>query len=509
MIGAFLKRRSGLALLVFLFAIVAIGIRLNRLTIWPLSLDESYSAFGAANSFDFIWNVLPTYETHPPFYTALLRVWTLAVGNSLFGLRIFGVLIGLLTLAVVWFGAIEMARLSRRSHPGVAFPALTLAAVLPAMVDMTRFVRPYSLLILAYAVGIWAVLRLTTEHRDSGDLARRPWFAYLASLPLLIWLHNLGALYVFALVLALIVLIGPGALLRNHWRKFVVGHAIALVAALPALLLLRDQAGTWVQSTWLAFNPASLPFYVGLIFGWHGIFGVAAGLCLASIGLFYIASTNKSLAGAVLILALLPIILSILISYTIAPVFLVRTLIASTVAMILVMAVGASAGRLPRALLGIWLVFQIVTNIQIQQHAPDQNWYGSARWLAAHMGPQDVVYAYPNEGALPLRFALRDLKLDIPIRDIPAGIPAHDRDGWYPTGSRGVQSLTPKRLMEIADDKISRATPTIWLLRYNKRLYDKNDIFLGILTRERTEVSHFLDRDIDIREMRLPTSPSH
>ena len=339
MMDGFSKRRIGAPLLAGALIGVAIGIRINRLTFWPLSLDESYSAFGAKNSFDFIWNILPTYETHPPFYTALLRLWTLAAGNSLFDLRIFGVLIGLLTLGVIWLAAGEMARLTGRGKTGVAFPAVALAAVLPAMVDMARFVRPYSLMILAYSIGIWAVLRLARTHRESGALARWPWRIYLASLPLLIWLHNLGALYVLALVLAITMLIGPGAMLRNHWRAFLLGHAIAFVAALPALLILHDQAGTWTQSTWLAFNPSSLPFFTGLVFGWHGVFGVVAGFSLASIGLFSIASANKRLAGAVLILALLPIILSILISYTIAPIFLVRTLVACSVAMTLVMAV--------------------------------------------------------------------------------------------------------------------------------------------------------------------------
>ena len=118
------------------------------------------------------------------------------------------------------------------------------------------------------------------------------------------------------------------------------------------------------------------------------------------------------------------------------------------------------------------------------------------------MGPHDIVYAYPNEGALPLRFASRDLKLDIPIREVPAEIPARDSQGWYPTGSRGVQSLSPARLKEIVNDKISRDTPTIWLMRYNKRLYDKEDRFLEILRQDRAEASHLLDRDIDIRAMR-------
>lgn len=501
MSGAISKRRAVGSALAFALVAVAIAIRFNRLTVWPLSLDESYSTFGAGNSFEFIWNILPTYETHPPFYTALLRCWTLLAGNSIFELRLFGVLAGLLTLAMIWLAAGEAAEIAGRPKPTVSFPALALAASTPTLVDMARFVRPYCLLILAYSVGIWAVLRLKREYDATERLASWPWSAYLFSLTLLVWLHNLGALYVLALVLSCIALIGPAHLLRDHWRAFIVGHALALLGALPALLILRDQAGTWTQSTWLAFIPSSLPFFTGLIFGWHGLFGITAGLFLASLGLFVMGSTRGRLAFALFTLALLPIILSALISYTIAPVFLVRTLAACSVAMTLIMALGASMGMLPRAVVSVLFAYQIVTNLQIQNHAPDQNWYGAARWLAAHVGPGDIVYAYPNEGALPLRLALRDLKLAVPIRDIPSGIPAHDPKGWYPTGSRGVQSLSPERLTEIAGDETSRNSPTIWLLRYNLRFYDKADTFLTIMKQQRIELQHFSDRDIDIRGM--------
>lgn len=505
MSAAISKRRAVGSALAFALVVVAIAIRFNRLTVWPLSLDESYSAFGAGNSFDFIWNILPTYETHPPFYTALLRCWTLLAGNSIFELRLLGVLAGLLTLAIVWLAAGEAAEIAGRARAGVSFPALALAASTPTLVDMARFVRPYCLLILTYSVGIWAVLRLKREYDATERLASWPWAAYLLSLVLLVWLHNLGALYVLALVISLIVLIGPVRMLRDHWRAFFVGHALALLATLPALLILRDQAGTWTQSTWLAFVPSSLPFFTGLIFGWHDLFGVTAGLLLTALGLFAMGSARSRLAFALLALALLPIILSALISFTIAPVFLVRTLAACSVAMTVIMALGASTGILPRAILCILFAYQLVTNLQIQNHAPDQNWYGAARWLAAHIEPGDMVYAYPNEGALPLRFALRDLKLGVPIRDIPGGIPAHDPKGWYPTGSRGVQSLSPERLAEIAGDETSRNSPTIWLLRYNLRFYDKTDTFLRIMRQRRTEVQHFSDHDIDIRGMQRPS----
>jgi mannosyltransferase len=492
MISVDSKKRVTIA--VIISVAVAIGLRFNQLTDWPLSLDESYSLFGAEAGFRFIWNILPTYETHPPFYTAVLRVWTLAAGTSIFGLRSFGILLSLITMSAIYFSAGHLATLAGRGRNAVALPALALSASLPVLVDLSRFVRPYSAMILVYALGIWAILRLTVSHRDTGRLSIVPWLIYLACLALMIWLHNLGSLYVISLVIGLLIGIGPMAMARGHWRAFLLGHGIAFLAALPALLILLDQAPTWTHSTWLAFDPKTLPVFVPVIFGMHGIFGICAAAILVGAALM----TRTRFNAALLIMALLPVILSAIISMTVAPVFLVRTLTPCAVPMLLLMALGANAGMLSRAALIIAFLFGGVRSYQIQQLKPDQDWKTCAHWLIAHAGPRDLIYAYPNEGALPLRFALRDAGKALPIRDIPSGIPAHDPAGWYPTGSRGVQSLPPARLKEIADDAVTKATPTVWLLRYNIRFYDKGDSFLHILQRNRKVVAHYVYRDIDV-----------
>ena len=485
------------------FAIVALTllaafIRFNRLTVWPLSLDESYSAFGAGKGFAFIWNILPGYETHPPFYSALLRCWTLVAGTSIGALRLLGVLIGLLTLPVIWFAAREVALFVRRDAQMVPLCALALAAVVPSLVDMARFVRPYYMTILVYSVSVWALVRLARLYRTNAKLAQLPWVIYLTCLPLMIWLHNLGALFVLAMVLPLLLLIGPMTMLRKHWRAFLIGHFVAFLAALPALLILLDQAPTWTHSTWLAFVPSSLPTHIMLIFGWPGWFGAAFGLILAGLGLRAMGSEAKQLGLALVVMAILPILLSIALSITIAPVFLVRTLICCCVPMLILIALGGNEGLLPRVGLTLLLFMSATRVIQLQQMGPDDDWYAAVRWLTPRMASNDLVYAYPNEGALPLGNALHDLRYSASIRSIPSEVPARDPAGWYPTGSRGVQSLTPVRLAEIARDRISQRTPTIWLFRLGKYRYDPNDAFEKALGKDRTAKAHFESNAIDI-----------
>lgn len=490
------NRRLGVIIAALLA--IAVAIRFNRLEVWPLSLDESYSAFGAGKGFWFIWNVLPGYETHPPMYSALLRCWTIIVGNSVFELRTFGVLFGLATMFVMWLTAREIAALAQKDRQLVPLCVLAIFSVMPSLIDMSRFVRPYYVMIFVYAVAIWALARLARVYRTHEILDRTAWRFYLAALPLLVWLHHLGSLFVIALVISLIIVIGPDALVRRHLRAFILGHVVALILAVPALLILFDQAPTWQNSTWLSFVPTALPKRLMSIYGWTGPLEAVLGISLIGIGLRAIAGKAGRLGIALVVLAILPVALSILLSLTVTPVFLVRTLISCSIPAILLIALGANENYWARGGFATLCIISAISVLQIQKLPPDQDWYRTARWLAPKLGPNDLIYAYPNEGALPLGNAFRDLKLVARIRSIPSEIPAHDQAGWYPTGSRGVQSLTPHRLAEIANDPVSRQTPTIWLFRLGKRPYDLNDEFEKALGKNRTPIAHYEVRAIDI-----------
>ena len=493
---------------VAIISVVALWLRARDLIGYPLWLDEAYSAFAAEKSFGFIWRVLPTYETHPPLYSAILRCWILISGTSVLAYRSFGVVIGMLTIGAVYCGARELARLCGRAPLVTAILVIALAAVSPALISMVRQVRPYSLLCLDYAIGLWAILRLMHDHKITGKLSPVPWCIYLACQAFLFWLHNLGALYVAGLGLACLILIGPLVMLRNHWRMFFIGHALVLLTALPALLIMIDQATTWTQSTWLTVSLRALPSQLQFIFGLPGIFAMGAAAVLLVVGTLTLGADRVRLAAALIVMAFTPILLSLGISALVAPVFLVRTLIACGIPLLFLMAAGLGQGPVMRVIFIILLGLSVQNVIQVQALPPDQDWYKAVRWLAPQMGPNDVVYAYPNEASLAYRFALRDLNQTAPIRDIPSGIPASDPAGWFPTGSRATQSLPTWRLTQIARDRQSQNAPTIWLLRLNKQYYDINDNFLTILKQDRREIARFNYRGIDISGLRQSAAKS-
>lgn len=493
-----LSKRLPLLTMLIAILIVALWFRLQGLTASPFWLDEAYSAYAAEKGLHFILTVLPGYETHPPVYSALLSGWIGLVGTSLGGFRSLGVVAGLLLFPLTWLAATKAAQLSGSNDRLAAMAALALLAVAPAIIYITRLVRPYALMTLAYLLGIWALLALTAHHRATGRLHPSHWYAYLVSLALTIWLHNLGALYAASLGLALIVLIGPAHLWKQHRRSFAIGHVAVALIVIPAALILLDQAPTWQESTWLKFRWANVGVNLLTIYGLSGI--LAVGLAAAVVGVAIMQTRAAwQLWLALIILGFLPMLLSLLLSVTVAPIFLARTLAPLSICLILMLAVGAARPSLvARSAFGALLLLTSVYSIAASRMPPTENWYGAVAWLNARVAPGDVIYAYPNEAALPFHYAMRDKGVTIPIRPIPGPVPSKDPTGWYPTGSRGVVSLPRYRLDAIAADEQSQRTPTIWLLRMGTATYDKGDNFLAALSHDRRMIARWRDTPIDI-----------
>src|SRR5207237_1465929 len=97
--------------------LLALLVRVTGLTSRTLWLDEAFSAFFSAQSFHYLWTVLPTYEAHPPFYYSLLKVWRTVFGSDALALRSISVLFGVLTIPLVITAAREHERLCPTGPP--------------------------------------------------------------------------------------------------------------------------------------------------------------------------------------------------------------------------------------------------------------------------------------------------------------------------------------------------------------------------------------------------------
>jgi len=493
-----------------LLAAAGIWARLWGIGDEPMWLDEGYSAYAAAKGWHFLWNVVPRYETHPPFYYSLLRGWTLIAGDGLMAHRMLGAIAGIAALPVAALAADRMARITGLSRGWTIAGAVGIVALSPMLVEMAREVRPYPLMILVYASALAALAKIAGRSAQSLPIAGRAYAAYLAAFALMLWLHNLGPLYGLALGLALLTVTVRRGMTRADWAWIIGGHAIVLLIWLPALLILLDQAPMWVKATWLKFSTANLWRRVTVIHAGPADDMRAAALLLAALGVAVLwrKPSGKRLAAMLLILAFAPVLLSLLISATVAPVFIPRTMTALAVPAAVLIAIGLNFGRgwlrvLPIAAI-LWLLGQqFAFDIAAREH-PRRDWYRALTWLKPRFQPGDQLFAYPNEGALPFDRAARDMGLAMPSRAIPTEIPSLNPPpgSWYVSGSRGVPSLDQSHLRAIAEEPRTKAVPTIWLLRLGPWAYDKGDVFLIELSRGRHEVGIYRAGAIDIVGLR-------
>ena len=495
-----------------LLLVAGAALRLWHVFAEPLWLDEAYSAFAADHDLGFLWRIVPRYETHPPFYYSLLHAWAGLAGDSVTALRLPGVIAGLLTLPLIALIAIETGRSldwSPVRRRWLALAAFALACLVTGLIEMSRQVRPYPLMILVYAVAALALVRLHARSRAGQPVGSAALAAHFVLVELMLWLHNMGPLYAVAMTLGLGAAVLRPGLSRRDWAWLVVGHLAVALAYLPGFAILLGQTPTWVSSTWVRFRPPEVVDRLRLLYGAEGLATFAAiGLVAMAVAAGRRSPQGNRPIAILLLLAIVPVLLSVLISVSVAPVFITRTMTPVAVPAILLYALGGTAWDGWRRSLGLGAIILLgfsagVVDLQQRMAGPMEHWYGTVDWLRARFRPGDQIFAYPNEGALPLGFALRDRGLAYPIRSIPGPVPTFAEPGaWYPTGSRGVVSLTPARLQGIADEPRTRAVPTVWLLRLGKAQYDRGDVFLRALHRGRYVVRSWRAGAIEIVGLR-------
>lgn len=504
--------RAAPAAVVLAATLAGAALRLHHIMAMPFWLDEAYSAYAADHGFGFLWHVVPRYETHPPLYYSLVRLWSLGFGETLAARRWLGLACGIAAIPATALAAHALGRLvawerARRRWLGAL--AAALAAAHPQMLLMAQQLRPYPVMILVYALTLTCLFRLAAQARDGVRLDARWLAGFTLGEAAMLWLHTLGPLFAGSLAIALALCTVRRGLPRRDWLALAATQVAAAAIYVPALLIAMAQAPTWIKTTWLRFRPHGLRYDLGLLYAtWNIWVSVAAGLAMvAALAMLARARWGGRAGAALVVLAGLPTAASILLSIAVSPVFLTRTLSPVTVPALILTAAGlawpARARRAGLAAAALFAAAYARTAWGLAERAPNQDWYAALRWLAPRMHPGDTVWAYPNEGALPLGYALKDTRRAMTVVPIPAAVPAFGHGGYFVTGSQGVVSLYPREIAALMTSPAARVTPTIWVLRLGPWKYDPGDRLVRALGATRTVVGHYRQGPIDLTGLRL------
>ncbi|MBN1811550.1 MAG: glycosyltransferase family 39 protein [Anaerolineae bacterium] len=344
-----MKKWRGTWLGMVIVLLLAFGLRMVRIAGRALWYDEAFAILYASLDYEgMIYGTVTPVEgagaadVHPLLYYFSLHAWIGVTGQTPFAARFFSVVLGMVTMALLW--RLAAWCFDRR----VGLVVGLLAAANPFHVAYSQEARMYALLGLAAVIAAWGLLRALSE----GKL--RWWALYAVGAALTLYAHNLGAFAVLALNLL--------SLVRRRWwcrvPALILADAIVLALFAPWLIgVLPGQLGFIERAYWLGAPGANeavrtlmlpvLTFYEVPVFWllWVGLFVSLVLLVL----LILQAWRLRARAGWFLLLCWVPVV----VLFTVAqwrPVYLERALLPS--ALFYLVAVGwlLARGGLPRLL---------------------------------------------------------------------------------------------------------------------------------------------------------------
>ena len=164
-----------------------VAARLWRLTAACLWFDELFGVHAARHTWAGLWRFVAADLIHPPLFYALLKVWVMSGGESVFWLRLFPVAASVAAL-------VPLLLLARELKLGTAATnvALLFAAANGYLIKYAQEVRMYGLLLLLTLTSLWLFARLLNKEGRARALLSALFFVNL----LLVYTHYYGWLVV-------------------------------------------------------------------------------------------------------------------------------------------------------------------------------------------------------------------------------------------------------------------------------------------------------------------------
>ncbi len=274
--------------ILILLLLTAFALRLYRLDHQEIWGDEAHSAY--LSKLPLLSAVSPRMETNPPFYHLLLWFWVKLTGFSVFALRYLSLVLGVLTVPLVY----RLARLAFGELVGLL--AALLCAISPFQVYYSQEARMYALATFCTTLSMFLLAKIVsgeggqfrpypaTEGRLRPDFAseqfrggtgtplgsnfRLPeilrgldilWLAYLLATAAAVFTHYY-ALFVVAAQNAFVIMLWRRN--RRGLRHWLAAQAVLALSYLPWVLAQRGVLGGKASAR---FNELTLPVLFSIV----------------------------------------------------------------------------------------------------------------------------------------------------------------------------------------------------------------------------------------------------
>jgi mannosyltransferase len=462
--------------------LVALALRLPDLATRSLWIDELYTEWFAARSFTELWTDVPKFETHPPFYYSILKLWTLLFGNSELGLRSLSVAFSLATVFTVAIsGRLLDAGLQGRA---AGLLGALLLAVNYASIREAQNARPYALQGLVCTIAILSALMLVSRLRQPAPGADRPadWLAPAAVLGLSaglgLWIHNTGFFIAAGLWLGLaITLVATPA--EQRPRNLLIYFSAGLLALLvwaPYLPIFLDQSQRFMGlAFWLTPKLRDLYSAWLLIVGDTWLFA-ALPLALLFHGLFRFFRCAPLPAMVATVVLLVPLYAVLAVSFGVKPIYIQRLfawMVPTGLAIVALGTVSATSRKWVSIALAVVLVGLGTFRTVNDYDRPLDDWKAIVGEIARNARPGDVVITVPAEGSIAVDYYASRYPDFPPIVCVPGCYPQRDLPRTY-MSNFGAPVILPADAAIV--DRALAAHGRVWLVQVSITLYDPKAI---------------------------------
>jgi len=499
--------------ILFFSIILGILLRFYKIGEQPLWLDEAYSYWFSTRSIKELWITVPRYETNPPLYYTILKVWGL-FGSSESWLRSLSAIMSIGCIPLVFM----LGRLLGKPIGGewIGAAAASMFAVSPVHIQYAQEARAYAMLTFFATMTLCAILWVM---RHPGD-ACVPLFAKGSNLknrekyiigwaPLLCWItiifgtiftlymHNTSVLYVLTLTLVIIAWFVKD-LKFNYY--FLANSLIACLMVFlfwgPYLIFIFHQTRLIIKA--FPISPPNILSTMNSIFflligkglGYNGavklimkigIFLVVT--ILAGVGLWNIRRHCGVYVSILILCSIIgPILLELIFSVTITPIFVDRTLIYISVPFYVSIGAGLMTLRdlKKRILLFIIIIFAFLYGTtNYYRDNQKEPWNEIVHLVTNQSKLEDIVLLVPNNLEPPFSYYAKNYNKKPEIVPFPYSFP----------GSEGVITFNDiPKINRLTANKIS-----VWVITRREDPFDPNRIVINLLLNQRELISkwHF------------------
>lgn len=381
-----MDKKTVILIVLSLILLLGFSVRFYNIGSESIWTDEGYSLYFSSMSVEEMVDNLK-YDNHPPLYYLLLKAWTTAFGDSETSIRFLSLIFSVITIFLVYRIGEEIY--SKKTGLYASF----LISIAVFHVKYAQEARSYTLFAMLAAVSFLYFFRLKK------DVNKKNIVLYLLSSIFLLYTHTYS---LFLLLVQNIVMF----LQRKDLKKWLGLQTVLGVLYLPYIFVLVKQTlKTMSGSSWMK-TPGLEQIYYNF-FLQAGNYNMLITFLLL-LGFFitirYFANKDgkKKFLWDDLTLWLwwlLPVIIALIVSYTLHPVFQVKYFLPASIALYLLVGKAITSMK-PRWIRAGLLILIIVFSFNIlpwfYNHPYKEDWRSATQYIDSMMDEEDRVLFYPG-----------------------------------------------------------------------------------------------------------------